>query len=134
MRLLSIALLLACLVVAISGCATSGSTSMIATAKDPIALEEVTVLMAFPPEYETIALLKCEDGGANFNSAEKTQNLCLKDLRERAAKVGANGLVLTSAGEKDDGAYLVPVGNSMVMANSTKVQLTGTAIRYTRSQ
>ena len=75
----------------LGGCATSGSTLMIGAATPAISPDEVVVLMEFPAAYETVALLKSEDGGANFNSKAKTQELCLMDLRKRAAAVGANG-------------------------------------------
>lgn len=51
---------------------------MLGVAMDPIPVDQVVVLTEFPAQYELIALLKSEDGGANFNSKEKTQELCLK--------------------------------------------------------
>ena len=114
----------------VAGCATSGSTLVVGDSRAPVAKADVVVLTEFPAEYEVIALLESEDGGANFNSAEKTQQLCLEDLKKRAAAVGANGLVLTKVGEKDSGAFLMPSGNGAILANSTKVHLTGTAIRF----
>lgn len=105
----TVAQMLACSlgVALLSGCATS---YVLVGPKHPaISPDQVRVLLEPPAQYETIALLQSSDmaGRPCFTAQCKTDKV-MGRLKEQAAKLGANAILLEGLGSK----YVGSVGSS----------------------
>lgn len=102
------------LVLVISGCASSHV--LVGQARDPIDPEQVRLYLDAPPNYETVALLESSNRGAlNFTDQQKT-NTVISRMKEEAAELGANGILLKGMGKEYAGN--VGSGNAWVSGNS----------------
>ena len=97
MKLLAVVTTLAFL----GGCAT-GSVTVTGTPRDPIAVTDVHVYAEPPADYEVIALLESAPSSAWTDQGR--QDGAVADLKEKAAKLGANGLLLTGASDSGGGS------------------------------
>ena len=87
----------------LSGCATiNGSSIITGDVRPEISPSEVKVYVDPPPQYETIGIVEasCEIG----SSRQKAQDRVIEDLKKLAAKIGANGVLLTSTGTQPTGS------------------------------
>lgn len=89
-------------VVAIAACASSHV--IVGATRQPISADQVKVYLEPPAKYETIALLEASDLGANGFSAQSRTNKVMKRLKNEAAKLGANGIVLQGFGTEYTGS------------------------------
>jgi hypothetical protein len=71
----------------------SGSITITGTARPPIAATDVLVYAEPPPRYEVIAVLESVPGKGWSQQAQRDS--ALEDLKNKAASVGANGVLLT---------------------------------------
>ena len=92
MKLHAVSTLLICL----AGCST-GSVTVTGTPREPIASTEVRVYAEPPADYEVIALL--ESAPSSAWTEQGRQDAAVADLKEKAAKVGANGILLTGVAD-----------------------------------
>jgi hypothetical protein len=74
-----------------SGCAT-GSAVVTGEARLPIDPSQVKLYLDPPPEYETIGLVE-SSSDVEFSS-QAAMDRATNELKEQAAKIGANGVVL----------------------------------------
>ena len=79
------------------GCAT-GSTIVTVTKKSPISSDEVKIYLDPPAEYESIGLIEVSSG--IVFSRQAAMNEAMKEIKSKAAKIGANGVLLTNTGSK----------------------------------
>lgn len=88
----------------LSSCATGSSivTGNIRPAIDPTA---VKVYLKPPVRYETIALVEASSD-VEFSS-QSAQNRTIKELKKQAAKLGANGVLLTNTENKTSGGFII---------------------------
>ncbi|MBB1087236.1 lipoprotein [Lysobacter sp. SG-8] len=90
-------LITAGLALLLAGCATS--TMMVGQARPPIDPSQVRIYHAPPPGgYEQIAVIETASGPVTYGEQNKL-NAVLNNLREEAAKVGANGVLLQGTTE-----------------------------------
>lgn len=82
------------------GCAT-GSSIITGTKRPAINPSEVTIYLDPPAEYETIGIIEVSSE-VGF-SRQKAQDRAMEALKSRAAKVGANGVLLTNTGSQSVG-------------------------------
>ena len=82
------------------GCAT-GSSIITGTKRPAIDPSEVTIYLDPPAEYEAIGIIKVSSE-VGF-SRQKAQDRAMEALKSRAAKVGANGVLLTNTGSQSVG-------------------------------
>ncbi len=113
----------------LSGCSKSSSTVVVRTAGKPIPVDDVTVMMEYPLNYSTVEILDCEKSDWSMKSTNAARQVCIEDMRYRAAGLGANGLVLIFADDESDGGP-VPVRNPMDYAENSRAKLSGVAIFY----
>ncbi|RUO53484.1 hypothetical protein [Pseudidiomarina homiensis] len=98
------------LVVVVAGCASPSTTNMIGTARTPLDASEVLVYLEEPICFEAIALLTAtSDASFAFGDQAKIDAV-LQRLREAAAAVGANGVLLKRTGEQRDDSVYVGTG------------------------
>lgn len=104
------------------GCtSTSGSNIVTGTKRSAVNADEVKIYYQFPENYEVIGIVKAT--GESWTT-QKSLDLAVMELKAQAGKIGANGVVITDAGAKNEGYVLI--GNTVVSDDSQAVS--GTAI------
>lgn len=110
-------LLAFCGCIALAACATD-SVVITGTARPPISPADVKIYSRQPPVFEEIAILNASKNSAFTAGGQKTVDKVIAGLKEQAAKVGANGLILEGFSDRQTGAVGSGVGSSSVSSNS----------------
>ena len=116
----------------LTACA-SGSAIVTGTVREPIGSEEVQLYAEAPEaEYEIIGIVKASsDSGWN---KQGSQNFAIKELKKRAAKLGANGVLITSTDTKTAtiivSRFFGGAGGNIIPV--TEQEITGQAIHVVR--
>lgn len=84
------------------GCASS--SVLVGKARPPIAVSEVKLYLTPPKKFEEIALLQSSSQSSLTFSDQSKMDAVIKRLKEEAAKVGANGVLLRSTGDQPGGS------------------------------
>lgn len=94
----------ALLTVLLLGCA-SGSAVVTGTKRPPIAVSDVQLFVKPPAQYEVIGVVRAssESGLTQQGSTD----YAVEELKKQAAALGANGLLFTSIGGRNDTANIV---------------------------
>ena len=110
------------------GCAT-GSAIVTGAARAPLTPEQVSIYLEPPADFEIIGLVNASsDAGW---TEQGSLDYAVKELKEQAAKLGANGVLLASSGERTEtivgGAgtgylYAVPVTAKTVQGKAIFVK------------
>lgn len=100
----------------LQACASS-SHVMVGQARAPISPDQVRVYLEPPPHYEQIAALDASSGGF-FGSDQSKMDSAVGKLKEEAAKLGANGVLLQAVENQQSGSIGVGVGGASVGGNS----------------
>jgi hypothetical protein len=121
-----LALLMFVLVV-LSGCAT-GSALVTGTKRTPLEPNQVTIYLEKPLNYEVIGIVNASsDSGW---TEQGSLDYAVKELKNQAAKLGANGVLLESTGEKNSSVvgtygtglyYAIPVSAKTVSGQAIHV-------------
>ncbi len=98
--------LAACL---LTGCAGS-SSRLLAPARSPINPDEVQIYRTRPAKYQEIATLDASSGVRFFHGSGQTDAEAIHRLKEAAAKVGANGILLTLVSDQPSGSIGIGFG------------------------
>ena len=101
----------AALTMMLLGCATS-SHVMIGTARPPISPESVRVYVQPPEKYEEIATLDTSSQGSFAITSQQNMDKAIARMKEEAAKLGANGILLQGVQDQQSGAIGTGVGSS----------------------
>ena len=116
--------------VIITGCSSmegleisEATHSLIAIGKysPEISESEVKIFLSLP-EFEIVAMGMIEARGMGFTDEQRDKELAMIALKREAAKIGANGVVITSSSQET-------VSDS-TNGSSTKHRIEGIAIRY----
>jgi hypothetical protein len=102
--------------IALAACATSHV--MMGQARPPISPDLVTVYF-HPPQtkYDEIALIDTSSkGGFGFTAQGKT-DVVIRRMKEEAAKLGANGVLLQEIGNESGGSVSSGFGQASVSGN-----------------
>jgi hypothetical protein len=96
-------IVLIAITVILAGCVSSHV--MVGTPRPPISPDQVRVYL-HPPEgkYEEIAMLDTSSRGSFAITAQGKTNKVIERLKEEAAKMGANGLLLQGVGDQAAGS------------------------------
>lgn len=104
----------------LNGCA-SGSALVTGVQRTALDISEVKLYLEAPAQYETIGLVKASSDAGMTQQA--SQDYAVEELKKQAAKIGANGVILTSTGERtssmlmtnsDGSFYTIPVSTETV--------------------
>jgi hypothetical protein len=98
-------------VVLLLGCSTS-SHLMIGKARPPISPESVRIYLQPPPQYEEIAALDATSQGSFAITSQQNMDKAVTRLKEEAAKLGANGVLLQGVQDQQTGSIGTGVGSS----------------------
>jgi hypothetical protein len=93
------------------GCSTS-SHVMIGTAHPPISPESVRIYLQPPPRYDQIATLDASSQGSFAITSQQNMDKAIARLKEEAAKLGANGVLLQGVQDQQSGSIGTGVGSS----------------------
>ena len=94
----TIAIIFFCAV--LSGCA-AGSSIITGNIRPAISKSEVKIYIDPPAQYETIGIVEASSD-VEF-SRQSAQDRAINHLKSRAAKMGANGVLLTNTGSQTSG-------------------------------
>lgn len=94
--------LLFLLMFVLSGCASS--SVVVGNVRTPLSPSQVKIYLHPPKKYEEVALLESSSKGALAIGAQAKTNIVIDRLKEEAAKLGANGVLLGETGEQYAGS------------------------------
>lgn len=121
--------------IVLSGCASSSSI-LVGQARPAIHPDAVKLYLEPPKAYERIALLEASSKASMAVTDQGKTDKMIARLKEEAAKLGANGILLTATGNKQEsGAVFVPMatgGGMLLPANSEHKSGNGLAIFVTQ--
>ena len=91
-------------------CSSKPSTVMVGEARPAINVNAVKLYLKEPTQYETVALLSVSSDGSWSFGDQAQMDAVVQRLKEQAAKLGANGVLLQATGEKRDSSVYVGTG------------------------
>ena len=98
-----------------SGCAT-GSAVSVGKFRPAVPVEFVKVYIEAPKKYEVVGILEASSKGGG--SSQSKTNRAVGRLKEEAAKIGANGVLIGNVSSENDG--FVGGYNNGIMYGSAK--------------
>lgn len=91
------------------GCSTSSSV-VTGTTREPVDPAIVTIHRRPPPVYEEIGMVSASSKGAVAFTEQEKSDAAIARLKEEAAKLGANGVLLKSMRDGSGGTFSIGVG------------------------
>src|SRR5882724_12327346 len=113
-RLLTLASVLA---MGLAACAPS-SHILVGTARPPISPSDVKIYLQPPPSFEQIAILNASANSMFGTGGQGTVDKVIQRLKEQAAKLGANGIILEGMSDRQTGSLGGGSGSSSYSGNS----------------
>ena len=104
------------LVALLAGCASSHV--MVGNARPPILPSEVHIYLHPPARYEEIAILDSSSRHSFAFTSQGKMDVVIERLKEEAAKLGANGILLQSEGDQYAGTVGTGVGSATASGNT----------------
>ncbi len=101
----------------LAGCASS-STHFVGSARPPISPEQVRIYQTRPPHFQEIAQIDASTSAHFFHGDRQTDAEAIQRLKEEAAKVGANGVLLSLVGDEPSGSIGVGFGGGGYSRNT----------------
>jgi hypothetical protein len=111
-------------VAALVGCVSSHV--MIGQARPPISPDQVRIYWHPPAAYDEIALLDTSSRHSFSITAQGKTDAVIERLKEEAAKLGANGVLLQGIGDQSDGS--VSTGYAQGTATGHSAYVSGIGI------
>ena len=108
----------AVLAILLLACATS-SHVMIGTVRPPISPERVRVYLQPPEKYEEIAAIDASSQGSFAITSQQNMDKAIARMKEEAAKLGANGVLLQGVQDQQSGSIGTGMGSSSYGAGSS---------------
>jgi hypothetical protein len=108
---------LGCCAVLLAACATS-SHVLVGAARPPISPESVQVYLQPPPHYEQIATISASSQGSLALTSQQNMDKAIERMKNEAAKLGANGVLLQGVQDTQTGAIGLGGGNTSYGGNS----------------
>ena len=99
------------------GCAGS-SSHLLGSARPPINPADVQIYRTPPAHYERIATLDASSSARFFHGSQSTDADAIRRLQEAAAKLGANGVLLTLVGDEPSGSFGLGFGGGGYSRNT----------------
>lgn len=101
----------------LAGCATS-SHVLIGTARAPISPELVKVYLQPPAKYVEIATIDASSRGSLTITSQQNTDKAIGRLKQEAARLGANGILLQGIEDQQSASIGTGVGNSTFNGNT----------------
>jgi hypothetical protein len=103
-------------VLALFGCVSSHV--MIGQARPPISPDQVKIYWHPPEHYDEIALLDTSSRASMSITAQGKTDVVIARLKEQAAKLGANGVLLQGVGDQSAGSVSTGYGQASATGHS----------------
>src|ERR1700679_3646260 len=110
-------LLAICGFIALAACATD-SVVITGSPRPAISPADVRIYSHPPAVFEEIAILNASKNSAFTTGGQKTVDKVIEGLKEEAAKLGANGIILEGFSDRQTGAVGSGVDSASVSRNS----------------
>jgi hypothetical protein len=124
-----LAALLVILVLLIFGGCASGSAIVTGVVRAPLKPEHVIIYLEPPAVFESIGLVNASsDAGW---TEQGSVDYAIQELKEQAAKLGANGVLLVSSGDRTTTTFLMS-GTVLIPVPVTAKTVQGRAIFVTK--
>lgn len=107
------------------GCAT-GSALVTGTTRQPTNPDAVKILTEAPQQYESIGIVTAE--GYATLSRQQTQDNALAELKQQAAKIGANAIILRDVSDKNVSNFSYSKFGGLSSSNNTRIVMQAEAI------
>jgi hypothetical protein len=107
----------------------SSSHNLTGTKRAPIHPDSVKLYLDPPTTFETIGIVEASRGEGFKKQA--TQNIVIKKIKKQAAKLGANGILISSNQTQSSGPVGYMIEGIYFTTTSSKVALQGRAIVVT---
>jgi len=101
----------------LSGCSTS-SHVLVGTPRPAISPDDVRVYTQPPPQYEPIGHVDATSQGSLALTGQQNMDKAIARLKQEAANLGANGILLESVHDQQSGSIGTGVGSSSYSGNS----------------
>jgi ribulose kinase len=98
-------------VVVLAGCAAS-SHVLVGTARTPISPDQVKIYLQPPPRYEEIATIDASSSGTPVFTDQRKMDRAIGRLKQEAAKLGANGILLEGTSDQQTGGIGLGTGSA----------------------
>lgn len=116
----------AALILGLTGCATSHV--MLGTPRAPISPEQVRIYTHAPEKYEEIAIIDSSSKGSFAITQQGRTDAVIARLKDEAAKLGANGIVLQGIGNSYGGSVSTATGTATMSGRTAYGFGTGIAV------
>jgi hypothetical protein len=113
-RLITLAIMLA---MGLSACAPS-SHIVVGTVRPPISPSEVKIYLKPPPTFDEVAILNASADSVFGTGGQGTVDKVIQRLKEQAAKLGANGIILEGMSDQQTGSLGGGSGSASSSGNS----------------
>jgi hypothetical protein len=105
------------LILMITGCA-SESHVLVGKPRPPISADQVTIYLHPPVSYEEIAIVDATSRNGFAFTDQQKMNTVIGRMKDEAASLGANGILLEGVGEQEAGSVGSGFGSSTVNGSS----------------
>jgi hypothetical protein len=109
--------LLTVLAIGLAACAPS-SHILVGTARPPISPSEVKLYLQPPPSFQEVAILNASANSMFGAGGQGSVDKVIQRLKEQAAKLGANGILLEGMSDRVTGSVGGGSGSSSYSGNS----------------
>jgi hypothetical protein len=113
----------------VAGCASTSQT-IVGRVRPPIDPGDVEIFTSPPRYYEEIALLDASSAGGFGRASEAGTDEAIYRMKEAAAKLGANGVLLTGMGEQYGGSLGIGIGGFGVSGGRHHVTAGGGSVGF----
>jgi hypothetical protein len=116
----------------IGGCTImDGNAIVTGTTRAPISPDQVRLYRAPPDRFEEVAIVNAS-AGHDFRKDSSLMNAAIERLKQEAAKVGANGVLLSGVNERDAPSVSTTYGSATATGGGTSVYASGSGTSVNR--
>jgi hypothetical protein len=105
------------LAIGLAACAPS-SHILVGTARPPISPSDVKLYLQPPPSFQEVAVLNASANSMFGTGGQGSVDKVIQRLKEQAAKLGANGILLEGMSDRETGSLGGGSGSSSYSGNS----------------
>lgn len=110
----------------VSACASSAI--VVGKIRPAISPDQVKIYLRAPKKYEEIAVLESSSRASWAASSQGKMDVVIRRLKEEAAKIGANGVLLQGTGSEYGGSVSAGTGTATVYGNTAYGTGFGTSV------
>jgi hypothetical protein len=108
-----------------------GNAIVTGTARDAISPEQVRLYRTPPARFEEVAIINAS-AGHDFRKSSGLMNSAIQRLKEEAARVGANGVLLSEIDERDAPVVSTTYGSATASGGRSSVSALGNSTSVNR--